>query len=273
MRKYLGLLALLFIVLSSCSNKFGKVMKSKDYEYKYKMFNYYYAQKKWSYVQQLFDDVYPSVKGTDKVQDMYYKFAYASYYLKDYLNAENLFKTYYESFPTSPLAEECEYMRAYCYYKQSPKVELDQTATVRAMNLMQSFISNHPTSPKVKEADQIITEARQKLEAKQFKNAELYYNLGYYKAAAIALSTLSDDYPDSEKADEYKMMIVRAYYKYAEMSITEKQIERYQKVIEEAGDFTERFPESEYKTEVARYRTLSTNNIKNLKNEQNKTSA
>ena len=248
-------------------------MKSKDYEYKYKMFEYYFANKKYLYVQQLFDDVYPSVKGTPKVEDMYYKYAYASYYLKDYMNAENLFKTYAESFPLSPKAEECEYMRAYCYYKQSPKVELDQTATVKAMNLMQTFISNHPTSTRVKEADAIISEARQKMEIKEFKNAELYYNLGFYKAAAIALETLSDDFPDSQKSDEYKMMVVRAYYRYAEMSIPEKQHERFLKVLQEVTDFSDRFPDSKFLSEVTRYKTLSTNNIKNIKNEQNKASA
>jgi outer membrane protein assembly factor BamD len=58
---------------------------------------------------------FPYVKGTTRYEDMYYKFAYSYYYQKDYLNAENLFKTFVENFPTSPRGEECDYMRAYCY--------------------------------------------------------------------------------------------------------------------------------------------------------------
>ena len=51
--------------------------------------------------------------------------------LKDYANAENLFKTFVETFPNSGKAEEADFMRAYCFYKQSPKAELDQTNTTK----------------------------------------------------------------------------------------------------------------------------------------------
>jgi outer membrane protein assembly factor BamD len=56
---------------------------------------------------------FPYVKGTTRYEDMYYKFAYSYYYQKDYLNAENLFKSFVENFPTSPRGEECDYMRAF----------------------------------------------------------------------------------------------------------------------------------------------------------------
>jgi outer membrane protein assembly factor BamD len=52
------------------------------------------------------------------------------------------------------------------------------------------------------------------------------------------------------------------------MSIPEKQLERYQKVIFEAEDFQDRFPESKLLKEAERYLTLSKNNLKSLNNEQ-----
>jgi outer membrane protein assembly factor BamD len=243
-------------------------MKSKDYEYKYKMAEQYYASKNYSFAQQLFEDIFPYVKGTTRYEDMYYKFAYSYYYQKDYLNAENLFKSFVENFPTSPKGEECDYMRAFCYYKQSPKVELDQTNTNKTMQLMQAFINTHPTSERAKDAADIIDKCREKLELKEFKGAELYYNLGYYKAAAIAFGNVSDNFPDSKKADEYKFLVIKSYYKYAEMSYEEKQRERYEKVIAETNDFTERFSDSKRIEEVAKIKTQTTNILKNLKNEQ-----
>ncbi len=263
-------LFLLSVVLlaSSCSNKFGKIMKSKDYEYKSKMAEQYYATKNYGYAQQLFEDIFPYVKGTTRYEDMYYKFAYSYYYQKDYLNAENLFKSFVENFPTSPKSEECDYMRAFCYFKQSPKVELDQTNTNKTMQLMQAFINTHPTSPRVKDATDIIDQCRGKLELKDFKSAELYYNLGYYKAAAIAFANVSDNFPDSKKSDEYKLLTIKAYFKYAEMSYEEKQIERYGKVLSECTDFGERFNESRFLEEVNTYKTKTTNILKTLKNEQ-----
>ena len=245
-------------------------MKSKDYEYKTKMAEQYYAKKDYAHAIQLFEDIFPYVKGTPRYEDMYFKFAYAYYYDKDYLNAENLFKNFVESFPTSSHAEECDYMRAYCYYKQSPKIELDQTNTNKTMQLMQAFINTHPNSPRSKDAASIIDACREKLEAKEALAAQLYYNLGYYKASAIAYATISDNFPDSKKSDEYKLQEIRSYFRYAEMSLEEKQKERFEKVLFECNDFAERFAESKHVAEVNKYKTQSNNFLNNLKNEQAK---
>jgi outer membrane protein assembly factor BamD len=232
----------------------------------------YYAQKKYNNAQVLFEDLFPVFKGTAKFEDLYYKYAYTSYNLKDYTSAENLFKTFVETFPTSPRAEEADYMRAYCYYKQSPKPELDQTNTTKAMGQMQAFINTHPASTRVAEATKIIDEARGKLEIKDFKSAELYYNLGFYKAAAIAFSALIDNYPDTGKGDEYKLMVIKSYYLYAHNSVEEKQAERFDKVVAECTDFKDRFPDSKLGNTVEYYKTQSLNNI-NSKNEQTKKAA
>lgn len=261
------------IALTSCASKFAKVQKSKDYQYKLKMAEQYYAKKDYSKAQVLFEEVFPYLKGTTQFEDIYYKFAYCFYYDKDYLNAENLFKSFVETFPNSTRTEECEYMRAYSFYKQSPKVELDQTNTKKTIGLMQAFINTHPTSTRIKQATEIIDLCREKLELKEYKSAELYYNLGYYKAAAISFANVAENFPDSKRSDEYKYLTIKSYFKYAEMSITEKQEERYEKVISECADFKERFTDSKYLKEVDNFKTLSNNFIKNIKNEQVKKTA
>lgn len=271
MAKYCYILSFI-IVFTSCANKLTKTLKSTDNEYKLKMAENYYAQKKYNNAQVLFEDLFPVFKGTARFEDLYYKYAYSAYYLHDYTSAENLFKTFVETFPNSGKAEEADFMRAYCYYKQSPKPELDQTNTTKAMGQMQAFINTHPLSARVPEATSIIDEARAKLEVKDFKSAELYYNLGYYKAAAIAFSSLIDNYPDTGKGDEYKLMVIKSYYLYANNSIEEKQAERYDKVVAECTDFTDRFPDSKLAKTVDYYKTQSLNNI-NSKNEQTKKAA
>ncbi len=269
------ILVILFVFfgLTSCSSKFAKVMKSSDNEYKYKMAEQYYALKKYEQARQIYESLFPYVKGTSRFEDMYYKFAYTHYYQEDYLNAENLFKTYTENFPNSPRAEECEYMRAYCFYLQSPKVDLDQTNTSKTIGLMQAFINTHPGSSRIKDATVIIDASRKKLEQKEYKAAELYYNLGFYRAAAIAFSNLMENFPDTESSPEYKIKVIKAYYKYAEMSIPSKQAERFEKVLSEVSDFNERFPDSKLKGEAENYKNLSNNFLKNLANEQVKKAA
>lgn len=273
MKRVLIFLLVIIVALSSCTSKFAKIQKSKDYKYKLKMAEQYYVKEKYNFAQILFEEIFPFLKGTPEFEDVYYKFAYCSYYEKDYLNAENLFKSFTETFPNSPRAEECEYMRAYSFFKQSPKVELDQTNTNKTIGLMQAFINTHPTSKRVKEATEIMDLCREKLELKDYKSAELYYNLGFFKAAAISFANVSENFPDSKKSDEYKLLVIKSYYKYAEMSIPEKQEERYEKVIIECAEFTERFKGSKFLQEVERYKTLSNNFIKNQKNEQVKKAA
>ena len=262
MGRIVTILLLIVFLGTACTTKFAKIMKSKDYEYKYKMAEQYYANKKYPEALRLFEDIFPYLKGSQRYEDMYYKYAYSYFYIKDYLNAENMFKSFVENFPASTRTQDCEYMRAYCYYKQSRKVELDQTNTTKTMGLMQAFISTHPTSPRVKEATEIIDLCREKLELKEFLSAELYYNLGFYKAAAIAFSNVADNFPDSKKSDEYKVLMIKSYFKYAEMSYEEKQKERYEKVLSECNEFAERFTDSKYLEEVNKYKTQTLNILK-----------
>ena len=270
--RFLPILLFTF-VLVGCQKSIGKVLKSKDPEYKLRMAESYFAKKKYNQAQQVYEDVMPYFKGRKEFEDIYYKFAYTAYYQKDYLNAENLFKTYLEVFPNSPRSEEMDYMRAYTFYKQSPKPELDQTNTIKAMGLLQTFINTHPGSARIKEATEIIDASRRKLEIKDQKAAQLYYDLGQFRAAGVAFEAVMNNYPDSPQSDEYKLMAIKSYYRFAELSVEERKEERYTKVIDACNDFIDRFPQSSLTKQVEQYITLSQNNLKTLANESPKTPA
>jgi outer membrane protein assembly factor BamD len=247
-------------------------MKSKDHDYKLRMAEQFYVKKKYNYAQQLYEDIMPYYRGTPEFEDVYYKYAYTAFYQRDYLNAENLFKTFLEIYPNSSKAEEIDYMRAYSYFKQSPKPALDQTNTLKAMGMMQTFINTHPGSARNKEATDIIDICRKKLEIKEHNSAKLYYDIGQYRAAAVAFNALLNSYPESTKGDEYKLMAIKAYYKFADLSVEDKKAERYEKVVQECNDFIDRFPQSPLAKEVEQFLTQSQNNIKIYSNEPAKTS-
>lgn len=274
MRLQSFLLTLLFAssVLVSCSN-YGKILESKDPEYKLAKADEFYAKKKYQIAAQLYEQLFSTYKGSQKFEELYYKYAYCYYYMGNYEDAENLFKGFLEVFPTSKNAEEIDYMRAYSYYKQSPRLELDQSATQRAMQMMQTFINMHPGSERNKEASEIIDLSRKKLEDKERRGAKLYYDMKQYQAAAIAYKNLMNNFPETTLGDNYHLMVIKSYYKYASLSIDSKKIERFEKVIEEYEDFTDRFPESKLLQEVDNYKNLSQNQIKTLKNEQITSSA
>jgi len=268
---FTGLILMAFL-LTSCS-KYAKVEKSKDVEYKLKMADEYYAKKKYRFAQELYESLFPAYKGSDKFEDLYYKYAYCFFYQRLYRDAENMYKGYIEVFPNSSRAEEMDYMRAYCYYKQSPKLELEQVNTLKTMNMMQTFINTHPGSPRIADATNIIDEGRVKMERKEFRAANLYYDLERYRAAALSFNNLLNKYPESPKGEEYKVMTVRAYYKFAKLSYRDKQAERYERVVKEYEDFNERYPNSKFLKEVEDYNNLSKIQIKEIQNEQTTSSA
>ncbi|MEO6639403.1 MAG: outer membrane protein assembly factor BamD [Ginsengibacter sp.] len=267
------LFVLSLFLFTSCSNQFGKVLKSKDFEYKLKKADEYYEKKKYNYAGQLYLELFSVFKGTDKFEDLYYKYAYCSYYQKNYADAENLFKGFLEVFPNSAKAEEMAYMHAYTFYMQSPNVELEQINTAKAIGMMQTFITTYPNSSRAKDATEIIAKSRAKLELKDFKTAQLYYNLQQYRAAGISYTTLLNTYPESSRGEEYMLMAIKSYYQFAKLSYAEKQEERYEKVSAEYFDFADRYPESKFLKEAENYRNLSLDNIKQIQNEQIKTPA
>ncbi len=257
------ILALLLVILTfgSCTSKFQQVLKNKDTDFKVKMAEKYFQEKKYSNAQQLFESVIQFVKGTPRYEQIYLMYANSYYYDKDYENAENLFKTFVEYFPNSTKSEEVQFMRANTYYKRSPKAELDQTTTNKAIQLMQAFIDAHPTSTRVKDATEVIDACRAKLESKDYKTATLYFDLALYRAAAVSYGLLSDGYPDSKSADKYKLLTLKSYYKFAENSFAEKQKERFGKVVEEYNDFVDRYSDSPLLGEAKKIKKQTDNSL------------
>lgn len=269
--RLLSILLITAFVFASCTSDFGKILKSKDYEYQLKKADEYFYKKKYRQAEELYVELFPVFKGTQKFEDLYYKYAYCSYFQKNYEDAENLFKGFLEVFPNSPKEEEIAYMHAYIYYLQSPKIELEQTNTAKAIGMMQTFINTHPGSSRLKSAFDIIDKSRAKLELKEYQSAALYYKIQHYRAAGIAFTNLLNNYPESAKGDEYKLMAIKSFYQFARLSVLEKQIERYEKVVSEFNDFTDRYPESKLLKDAKDYNNLSLNHIKELQNEQTKT--
>ena len=81
MKFYKTLIApvLFLAVFSSCNSQFNKVMKSKDTGYQLKMADKYFEEKKYRMAQELYEQLYPVYKGTDKFEELYFKDAYCFY--------------------------------------------------------------------------------------------------------------------------------------------------------------------------------------------------
>ena len=259
----------LILLVSSCASKYSKVLNSKDNEFRIKKANEYYEAKKYAHAEELFQDLFPYLRGTPRYEDAFYKFAYCAYYLKDYESASMAFQTFQENFPNSSLVPNANYMQCYCLFLSSPKAELDQTATEKSMGLLKAFIATYPNSEKVSEAQKLLEECNQKIEEKEFLSAQLYYDLGYFNASHLYFDLLLSDYPGSTKADQYMYMIAKSSYEYAKVSIPSAQQERYEQTLEDCTNFLGQFPESAFKEKATKMKTDAQQQLEKIKKLQN----
>ncbi|AYD47239.1 outer membrane protein assembly factor BamD [Arachidicoccus soli] len=263
----------LFFILSSCASKYSKILSSKDNEYKYKMAEKYYNDKKYNHSSELFQALFPYLKGSPRYEEAFNKFAYSAFYLKDYESASLAFRTFTENFPNSALVPEAFYMQGYCLFLNSPKVELDQSSTQHAISVLQSFVNTYPKSTKAEEAKALILKCNKKLEEKEYLAAKLYYDLGDYRSAHLYFDLLLSDYPNSTSSDMYMFKTLQSSYEYAKVSVPYMQEERYKQAVEECGDFVAQYSNSKYVQSVQQIKKHSEeaiNKIKNIINEQTK---
>jgi outer membrane protein assembly factor BamD len=242
---------MLIAVCVSCS-RYERLRKSTNYELKYKKAFEYYHKGDFVHAGQLFDDIVNIYRGTNKGDTVAYYQAMSYFKQRDYLNASVYFSTHFKNAPQSPFAEEAEYLTGYCYYKQSPRPELDQDVTMAAIEAFQMFMIHHPNSQRKEESLLYLAEMQDKLVDKSYLTAKLYYNLSQYKSSIIALNNSLSDYPDTKYREELMYLLLKSSYLLAENSVTAKQKERYQSTVDEYYSFVGEFPESKYARDARR---------------------
>lgn len=247
--KLIGLLLVTLLIFSACS-KYSKLLKSTDYELKYKEAIKYYEEKEYLKAIGLFEELIPIYKGTSKAEKVYYYYAYCHYGQEDYIMAGYYFSSFSKTFPNSNHSEEAEFLAAYCYYMDSPKSSLDQSNTYKAIEELQLFINRHPESEKIEEANELIDKLRHKLEKKSYDNALLYFNIGNFKASIFSINTSLKEFPDSKYRQDLLFYKLKSSYLLAINSIESKKNERFQSTIDAYFELIDEYPNYQHKKDA-----------------------
>ncbi len=265
-RKYLFILLILGIALSSCKSEFEKIRASGDPVQMFQKANDYYATEKYIKAQSLYELIISSYRGKKEAEEIYYKYAYTYYYSQQYLLAAYYFKNFANTYGASQYKEEAEFMSAYSNYLMSPTFRLDQSSSVKAIDEFQEFINKYPGSEHVAECNRLIDELRAKLEQKEFDSAKLYYNMKQYEAAIRTFENVLIDYPETNNAQEIRFLMAKAAYLLAGNSFVQKQEKRFTIAEKKASEFLARYTDSLHKKEVAQMLSKSRKRLKELKN-------
>lgn len=260
---YILVLVLVMLGMGSCS-KYQRLLKSGDYEAKYKAAIEYYDKKDYFRALQLFEELIPLYRGTAKGEDVYYYYAKSNYGVADYFTAAYHFENFVKTYPSGSRAEECSFLNAYCYYLDSPISSLDQENTMKAMEQFQLFVNRYPQSDRVAECNKLMDQLRAKLETKEFDNAVLFYKMEDYKSAVTALNNVISDYPGTQYKEECMFLVLKSSYLYARQSVETKKLERYNAALEAFNAFKEAFPNSRHIKEAEDINENALSGVKTL---------
>ena len=252
-----------FVIFTACKSSYEKVRTSNDSTLIHKAANEYYAKKDNVRAQALFENILTAYRGQKEAEEIYFKYAYCHYYVREFDMASHLFKNFTNTFVNSPKKEEAEYMAVYSIYKTSPSYRLDQSGTEKAIEGFQTFANNNPESSRVAECNKLIDELRGKLEKKLFEQGKLYLDLRNYQSAVNSFESLISEFPETKNHQEVRYLIIKSHYDLANASIFEKQEERYKETEAKADAFIQKYKSGKKVQEV---RTIKQNAIQKLKN-------
>jgi len=251
------IILLLVSTLTFGCGEFYKLEKSTNWDELYEAANRYYDQGDYNKSIILYDRVLPVIKGSGKAELAEFNYAYAHFRTKRFIESAGYFKTFFDTYNRSPLAEEALFMHAYSLYLDSPDYNLDQRSSREAVNSIQLFMNRYPESDSYERASSMIDDLQKRFEEKAFEESKMYYRLTdglfpgeFYRACIVNFQNFAKSFPDSKYNEELAFKLVEVSAAYAERSVFDKKEERLNQSIDFAQNFAQKYQDSQYGKKV-----------------------
>lgn len=242
----------LLLVAVSCS-EYQKLLKSDDTSAKYTKAEALYnegieedSKKDLRKALRLLEQIEPQFRGKPQGQRLVFLLADTYYRLGDYYLSPFQFERFLQLYPNSEKAEEAAYKLAASYYFRSPRYNLDQTDTHKAIDELQVYLNKYPDGEFTEKANDMATELRIKLEKKAYEIAKQYHHTEYYKAAIASFNNFLADYPGSPFREAAYYYRFDSAYKLAINSYRVLMEDRLKEAREFYKSYKKYYPEGEY---------------------------
>lgn len=244
------LAAVALVALCSCKSQYEMLLNSNDADAKYEAAFEYFNNGRYTKAAALFESLSMLTDGTERDDTVKYYWGLSNYRAKDYYTADTNFEKYIESYPRSPFASEARYLRLDCLYLQTLRYELDQSPTYKAMNAISEYILEYPSSSHMQSCRDMLQDLNGRLDRKAYEGAKLYYKMEDYLASRVAFRNVLKDDSENMYREDILYYIAMSSYKYAHLSVPEKQKERYLTFVDDYLNFIGEMPESRYRREL-----------------------
>lgn len=242
--------ALAVLALVSCKSEYEALLNSNDIDAKYEAAFRYFNDGKFSKAADLFESLMVMTNGTEKDDTVQFYRGLSNYRFKDYYTAETNFSQFAAAYPRSPFTDEAKYLCVDCLYRQTLRYELDQTPTYKAITAISEYIVDYPGSEHINSCRFMLDDLNKRLDTKAFEAARLYYKMEDYLAARVALRNILKDNSENSYREDILYYTAMSSYKYAHLSVPDKQKERYLTFVDDYLNFIGELPESKYRAEL-----------------------
>ncbi len=244
-----GILLLIAVLLMACAGVRPQPDWTAEQYFKYakKLFDdedYYEASNEFTVITLR----YPGSSVADSAQ---FYLAESHYKMKEYLIAAAEYEKLITNMNKSKLVPLAQYKLAESYYRLSPRPELDQEYTHKAIREFQIFIEDNPTHPLKEDALRKIAELRAKLALKELKNGDIYRKMHEYRAAIIYYDQVLADYYDTEWADDAMLGKIITYLEMEDYPAAKKEIEKFKdqfpnsELLKKVNELAKKLPEEQ----------------------------
>lgn len=239
------------LALGACSS-YSKLLKGTDHQAQYEAAKSYIESGKYERARMLLEKVRMPYVATPQADSIMFFEGLVQYREKQWDVSGEVFDRFRVQYQRSPLLEQAEYMYAEGLYNSSPEAVRDQSATVQAIDAIDTYTSRYPGS---EHREQMLAQRAEmvgKLHDKSFLNARTYYKIGEFKSAITALRNAQKEYPESKHREDILNLIVLSSYEYAANSIPAMRRERYLDMMERYLNYIAEYPEGQYAEHLKR---------------------
>ncbi len=174
--------------------------------------------------------------GSAVVDQAQFYLAECHFNMDEFILAASEYEKLIRLYPRSALLDDAQYKIALCYDKLSPKADLDQKYTYKAIEEYQRFMEEFSASELAGEVEKRLFALRNKLAKKEFNTGNLYRKMTLCEAAIYSFDDVLNRFYDSQYAEPALFYKGECLFK----------LQRWSEAQAALEEFVLKFPKSSY---------------------------
>jgi outer membrane protein assembly factor BamD len=178
--------------------------------------------------------------GSNLVDQAQFYLAECHFHMDEFITAAAEYEKLIRLYARSERLDDAQYKIGLCYDELSPKSDLDQRYTYKAIEEFQRFLEDFPASEHVPEVQKKLSQARAKLAKKEYSTGNLYRKMAYYEAAVISFNDVLNRFYDTRYAEPALFYKGECLFK----------LQRYDEAKAALDELLQKFPKTSFRSQA-----------------------